>query len=405
MSALLSVGDAWGARVYLEAQTRLGEVDVASAATLDLSNLSSYERPTVRITGGVTITSFGTIWPGTIVTGRFATSLTLTHGTNLVLPTGANIITQADDTFIAKAVTASKWLVLAYTRANGQSLAAFNPRDNDFRLTLTSGTPVTVSDVTGATTLYCTPYKGNRIALYDGSKWVLRTANEFSLALGTLTSGRPYDVFCYDNAGTPTLELTAWTNDSTRATALTRQDGVLVKSGALTRRYLGTFYTTSTTATEDSAAKRYLYNYYHRAKKLFYKTDATASWNYTTGTYRQANASAANQVEFIQGVAEDAVDIAVSALVKNSSASLIQAQVGIGLDSTSAIATGVIATPTDLGVANAYFTTQAKLTTVPNAGRHYAAWLEVSVASGTATWTATATSGAVAGGITGNIMV
>jgi hypothetical protein len=137
----------------------------------------------------------------------------------------------------------------------------------DFRLTLTTAVPVTTSDVTGATTIYCTPFNGNSIALYDGTNWNLRQSAEFSIALGTLTSGKPYDVFCYDNSGTPTLELLAWTNDTTRATALTRQDGILCKSGALTRRYLGSFYTTSTTTTEDSFVKRYLFNYYNRVEK------------------------------------------------------------------------------------------------------------------------------------------
>ncbi len=43
-----------------------------------------------------------------------------------------------------------------------------------------------------------------------------------------------------DSSGTPTLEALVWTNDTTRATALVRQDGVWSKTGALTRRYLGT---------------------------------------------------------------------------------------------------------------------------------------------------------------------
>lgn len=134
----------------------------------------------------------------------------------------------------------------------------------DGRLTLTSGTPVTTSDVTGATSVYYTPYIGNQIGLYTGSAWVSYTFAELSLALGTLTSGLPYDVFLDYNDGTPQLAMTAWTNDTTRATALVRQDGILVKTGDTQQRYLGTFYTTSTTTTEDSAANRYLKNYYNR---------------------------------------------------------------------------------------------------------------------------------------------
>src|SRR3990167_7040004 len=127
----------------------------------------------------------------------------------------------------------------------------------DGRLTLTSGTPVTTADVTGATSIYFAPFKGNRIGLYDGSSaWAIYTFTELTLALGTLTSGLPYDVFAYDSSGTVTLEALAWTNGTTRATALTTQNGVLVKTGATTRRYLGTFYTTATTTTESSRRDR-----------------------------------------------------------------------------------------------------------------------------------------------------
>lgn len=277
------------------------------------------------------------------------------------------------------------------------------PYVNEFRLTLTSGVGVTTTDVTGATTIYAFPYLGKSIALYDGNNWNVRTSAQFSIALGTLASGKPYDVFCYDNSGVPTLELTAWTNDTTRATALVYQDGVLVKTGALTRRYLGTFYTTSTTTTEDSAAKRYLWNYYNRAVKGFYKTDATVSWTYTTATIRQVRADATNQVEFVTGVAEDAIELVASARIANTSAN-VGVQTAIGLDSTSAIAADCVCNETYSQAANTNISTGARLITVPTAGRHYAAWLEYSLATGTSTWTATGLNSAVVGGITGRIL-
>src|SRR3972149_4877028 len=99
------------------------------------------------------------------------------------------------------------------------------PSTCDGRLTLTSGTPVTTADVTAATSIYFTPYIGDRIAIYDGTRWRLYLFAELTLALGTLTAALPYDVFIYDNAGTLTLEALAWTNGTTRATALVRQKG------------------------------------------------------------------------------------------------------------------------------------------------------------------------------------
>lgn len=257
----------------------------------------------------------------------------------------------------------------------------------EFRLSLSSGIPVTTADVIGATTIYCVPHKGNSIKLYDGTNWNIRTSAQFSLALGTLTSGRPYDVFCYDNSGTPTLEFTAWTNDTTRATALAYQDGVLVKSGTATRRYLGTFYTTSTTTTEDSLLKRDLYNYYHRARRLMLRNDGTTTWNYTTATWRQANGSSSNQLEAVQGVAEDSVNFDVQANATNGSSN-VTAAVAIGLDSTTS--------PSGYSygqsvIASRSMQISASYKGTPSAGRHTYAWLEISEAAGTTTWNSNTT--------------
>lgn len=274
-------------------------------------------------------------------------------------------------------------------------------KTNDFRLTLTSGLPVTTANVASATTMYCCPYKGNNIALYDGSAWHVRASSEFSLALGTLTSGLPYDVFCYDNAGTPTLEFLAWTNSTTRATALAYQDGVLSKTGALTRRYLGTFYTTSTTQTEDSVTNRYLWNYYHRVKKPMYVYDATASWAYTTATFRQFNASTTNQLNFLVGVAEDSVLAVVHSRASNSVGGAISVSVAVGaLDSTTTT-TGPFCGGT-ASVAAHQIALQAAVTQYPTAGRHFIAALEYSTAgTGTTTWLG----GSGSSGIAGEILV
>ncbi len=60
---------------------------------------------------------------------------------------------------------------------------AVDPRIFDARLTPTSATPVLTTNVTGATTLYLALYKGDRIALWDGtlSVWALYTLTEKSI--------------------------------------------------------------------------------------------------------------------------------------------------------------------------------------------------------------------------------
>lgn len=265
----------------------------------------------------------------------------------------------------ASATVAKKVKMSALSGSTGGGKA------QDFRLTLTSGLPVTTANVTGATTIYACPYVGNQISLYTGSAWVTRSSAQFSLALGSSASGKPYDVFCHDNSGTPTLESTAWTDDATRATALTYQDGVLVKSGDATRRYLGTFYTTATGQTEDSTSKRYLWNYYHRKARQLSVVDATNSWSHIAATWRQANGSSANQVEILQGVAEDAVEAEVSATTQTGTGST--AAVAIGLDSTTPVAQVRAAAAVSGTI---YVPVAAKYRGIPAAGRHVLQWLE-----------------------------
>lgn len=251
------------------------------------------------------------------------------------------------------------------------------------RLTLTSGTAVTTADVTGATTVYFTPYNGNRIALYDGTNWLTYSFTERSLALGTLTTLTPYDVYIYNNSGTLTLEFLAWTNGTARATALVLQDGVYVKTGATTRRYLGTFYTTATTTTEDSAAKRYLWNNYNRVvRKMQSALETTDSWTYNTQTLRQANANTANQLNLFVGLVEDSV----SAFIGTVSRSLLanyRRYNAIGLNSTTAFSQFSL---TSQNAATTVSPISVSLYTYPTLGINYLAWLEASEAGTTTTY-------------------
>lgn len=345
-------------------------VDVASAGTLNL-DASTANSDYLRITG-TTATTAITLTDGQRRVLRAAAAWPITHGASLIAPGGASYTCTAGDVLLAigEAGGVVRLVLLGAPAA---------PKVNDFRLTLTTGLPVTTSDVTAASTIYCCPYKGNQISLYTGSAWVTRTSAQFSLALSGLTSGKPYDVFCYDNSGTPTLEALVWTNDTTRATALAYQDGVLVKSGATTRRYLGTFYTTSTTTTEDSEAKRYLWNYYHRAERKLYKTDATANWTYTTASWRQARADAANQVGFVCGVAEDVVAAESMAYAASSGGTVVGLAGALGLDSTSA-PSGAFAAIGSVSSIGARIGGTYKGTLL---GRHYLAWLEYGAASAT----------------------
>lgn len=384
--------------------------DIVAAATTDLGDATGNDITITHSSGTLAITSFGgatDIQKGTRIRCRFSISggsLSLSYNATSMKIQGLGNLTLVDGlSFDAVKISDSNayWAIENITSPSDTSLTVGAIDVQQFRLTLTSDLPVTSSDVTGATTIYCTPYRGNKIALYDGAKWVVRSSAEFSLALGTLTSGRPYDVFCYDNAGVPTLEFTAWTNDTTRATALTYQDGVLVKTGALTRRYLGTFYTTSTTTTEDSKANRYLWNYYHRVIGFMERLESTDTWNYTTATIRQANNSTSNQLNYVCGVAEDAVEAEIATAASNTA--LCAVAVGVGVDSTTAFS-GIYPIQAVV-VANANIAVRASYRGIPGAGRHYLAWLEYSQATGTTTWRGDNGTPTISqSGITGSVM-
>ena len=254
----------------------------------------------------------------------------------------------------------------------------------DGRLTLTTATPVTTADVTAATTIYLTPYKGNKISLYDGSSlWKVYSFTELSIAVPA-TTDTMYDVFVYDNAGTPTLELTAWTNDTTRATALTTQNGVLVKTGATTRHYVGSFRTTGVSGqTEDSDTKRYVWNYYNRVTRRLRVIESTNSWTYSTAAFRQANAAAGNQVDVVIGYAEDVLDVVAVGFATNSLTTTRSVTSGIGVGSTtvnSAITSPAGAASTSFGG------TIAVYKAVPAVGRQYYSWLERGDGADTQTW-------------------
>lgn len=200
------------------------------------------------------------------------------------------------------------------------------------RLTLTTGTPV--ADSAATSTIYYTPYRHARIGLWTGALWVTKLlASDASLALSGLTTGKNYDVFAYWTGAVVALELSAaWTNDTTRADALARRDGVLVKSADHTRRYVGTFRAVSATTTADSTSTRFLWNAYHRVRRTMI-VQSSAIWTYSTvATWRQANASASNQVEFVCGDVS-AIDARVQAVFNNSSGAYVT--MGIGIDSTT----------------------------------------------------------------------
>jgi len=254
----------------------------------------------------------------------------------------------------------------------------------NFRLTLSSGVPVASSDVTAATTLYLAPYTGNRIALYYSSAWAIYTTSQVSVSIPSTTATN-YDVWAYYSGSAVALECTAWTDATTRASALAYQDGVLMKSCDATRRYIGTIRTTSTSGQcEDSVAKRLVWNYYNRVSRQMFRKDPGSDWTYSTNTFRQANNNTANKLEIVQGVAEESFNAQITVYVLNSTSTPRSVAFGLGLDSTTDTYNYANLWTTAF---NSYVISTTGSYTFPALiGYHSIVWLEYGNGTDTQTW-------------------
>lgn len=297
----------------------------------------------------------------------------------------------------------------ASNRADNQQLLTalsqmLESMDPGGRLTLTTALPVTVADVTAATTVRYAPYKHNRVPLWDGTRWVLRTFTELTQLLSDTTKSPAaavanglYDLFVWNDAGTVRLSRgPVWTGSSARGTGagtteLVRQDGKWVNAQAITNGplanrglYVGTIRTDGSINAVDSFAKRWVWNCYNRTMRGVRALEATDSWSYSTQTIRQANGSTANQIDVVRGLDEDLL----SAVVRVQMVSTVvgDAYVGIGLDSTTAFVTGFINSSLTAIVANGPQVMGCEWKGYPGLGRHAVTWLERGIGSGTQLW-------------------
>lgn len=333
---------------------------------------------TVSATASVTVRSSGSL------TGLSA----LAVGSKYYISTAGTLTTTAPANvrFIGQADTATS-IVLATNPPGTNTISVVD----DFRLGAATATCAPVADITAATSVFFTPCYGNRFTVADaaGNLSVLTSA-EISIAVPA-TTVTMYDVWAYSNAGVLTLELTAWTNDTTRATGITRTTtGFYTKSGDLTRRYVASIRTTGVSGqTEDSFTKRFVWNFYNRLPRTLKVFEATDTWVYSTAAYRQARATATNQVECVIGVADVEAQIVLVAMSRNDTAS------DNTFISISDAATTVSTTP-DTSVTGQAVLSFAGATTVapgqailrkyPVVGHHVFGWLEQGSGANTTTW-------------------
>lgn len=242
----------------------------------------------------------------------------------------------------------------------------------DLRMSLSSASAVTTTDIASGSMLYIHTFNGNNISLRDvstsGSPYTGYTHSGSSIAIPS-TSGSMYDVFSFVSSGSVAFE-TALT---TRTNNLPRDEyGILTKSGDVSKRYIGSFRTSSTSGKcDDSLAKRLLWNYYNRIPKNICLISST-SHTYSTAAWRPFNGDSTIRIEFLVGMSDIFMTINFSG--DTTTASGGNAYLGIGINTTN---------DTSIGAANNMLSAQ-RLTTAafntisPNVGYTYMVPVEYS---------------------------
>lgn len=413
-------------------------------------------RCTGTLTGAVQITTacVGFFVVENRTTGAFALTIYNGVGSAIECPQGYAVLIIADATngcrlandnpgevFVASGASASEGLVPdpgatagtgRYLREDATFVVPPFQWTPSGRLTLTTGTPVTTSDVTGATTVYYTAMNGNTVPVYGSCLSaptsfapVTITGGELSMSLSNPNhaANTNYDVFIFLDSSTVRIGTgPPWTSATARGTGagttqISLASGLWTNTVAMTARngastysvaagggtYLGTIRTGSTAGTtDDSKTNRFVFNAYNQMSRALARAETTSSWTYSTSTWRQANGSTSNQVNAVIGIAGSRVSIAVACTASMNTGSALS-YVGVGVNSTSANSAN-----TTLGIAvnGNYATATAYYSAAPGIGYYSFAWLEygsVSV-SGTTTWVGTTAGTAQnASGIVGDV--
>jgi hypothetical protein len=230
------------------------------------------------------------------------------------------------------------------------------------RLTLTTAVPVLSANVSAAATVYYTPYIGNLVPIYDGTRFLLTTFTELSNVLANSSSGKAgpaagaaaknYDLFVWNDAGT--MRLTrggAWNADTSRSATtendLTRVNGVLLNLNTITNgpaasrgTWVGTIRTDSGGATVTwhtgavgTTANLGVWNMFNRVDVGGFVADPTDNWTYAGGVFRAADGASTMRVSFVTGLAEDFIEARYEAIGNPGTTGAGTCIVGVGLNS------------------------------------------------------------------------
>lgn len=350
----------------LSTLTVTGTASLAAASIGSLTVTGTATVSTLTVTGtasiaSLTVTGTATVSVLTVVATASISVLTVMATATISVLTvvaTASISTLLVSGTMRVAATAS----MSTTYFGGNVIAPNMMFPPQGRLTLVTATPVMNVTVTAtASTIYYTPYVGNKIPIYDGTNMVPMTFSELSAAISDTTkspaaigASKVNDWFVWNDAGTLRIgHGPDWTSDTARSagTALVMVNGILLNSVAITNgpdaqrgTYVGTTrsnassllnWTYGALAAGGTAAFFGVWNAYNRVDVHTMVRDSTDSWTYGLTTPRASNNSTAMRISFVTGLEEDsfffeAVNYASGAAGSNAG------QAGVGIDVTNA---------------------------------------------------------------------
>lgn len=243
---------------------------------------------------------------------------------------------------------------------------------------LTSGTPATgctagilqpTGDVSAATTLYYEPAFGATVPIYNGSAFINFQFSELTLTVpSSRLANTIYDVLIFSNSGvvTPCISV-AWTTSTagsgnrgsgagtaqiaqvngiwTNAVAVTgcvngaSSFNISANQGTVVATCLvdGTNGQLTFNAAVGQSRKWACVNIYNKQNITLQLQDPTASWAYSTGSWRESRGQTTNFVTALQSVAMEDVDVEFFQAMDFtcSSSATAGASLGIGINSTS----------------------------------------------------------------------
>lgn len=236
------------------------------------------------------------------------------------------------------------------------------------RITLTSGVPFLSADVVAATSVYFEPVDGNLVPYWDGAQWVgyALPAATVSCLLSDATKSpaaaaadKCYDLLFWDDSGTKRFTRSvAWTSQTNRGTgagtaetqfvnglecnkqAVTNGPGAgagLVVGLIMTNASGGTVtWKLGSLATGGGEAWLGIQSKYKQRVFGPIVQDSVANYAYASTTIRALNGSSTNRITAVSG---DATVSTLAFLTMNIQVGATsRAQIGMGLDSTTAYA-------------------------------------------------------------------